>query len=344
MSYRNIIADNCKNHSVVSWWPRFAYHYTDITNAVNILSSGFIYSRLNAQQSGVMKNDNASRQVIDVTNFDTVSSVRFYFRPMTPTQYYNEGYKHYQLRYDNDTNANTPVPVFFLFDLEKILSKNGVKFSERGQAGNGSELFEGEEAFSKLNFDNIYSVGGQNIEEVKSYRHAEINYPGKIEIAEYISFILCRNEIEKTSLLNMLRKTNPKQFALYRNLIKVCKQDMFLKNGLFITDCRYYNRGIVIKFADTYNKKYYTSRQKAKNSVKKLTPVKLMLTVEWFNARRIVEQKQISTEIDYEEAKPVNLNGLIGAKEATSISIKVEIDGNTMCYIEQPIDSSVIIR
>lgn len=181
MSYRNIIADNCKNHSVVSWWPRFAYHYTDITNAVNILSSGFIYSRLNAQQSGVMKNDNASRQVIDVTNFDTVSSVRFYFRPMTPTQYYNEGYKHYQLRYDNDTNANTPVPVFFLFDLEKILSKNGVKFSERGQAGNGSELFEGEEAFSKLNFDNIYSVGGQNIEEVKSYRHAEINYPGKIE-------------------------------------------------------------------------------------------------------------------------------------------------------------------
>lgn len=89
MSYRNIIADNCKNHSVVSWWPRFAYHYTDITNAVNILSSGFIYSRLNAQQFGVMKNDNASRQVIDVTNFDTVSSVRFYFRPMTPTQYYN---------------------------------------------------------------------------------------------------------------------------------------------------------------------------------------------------------------------------------------------------------------
>ena len=67
---------------------------------------------------------------------------------------------------------------------------------------------------------------------------------------EYISFILCRNEIEKTSLLNMLRKTNPKQFALYRNLIKVCKQDMFLKNGLFITDCRYYNGGIVIKFAD----------------------------------------------------------------------------------------------
>ena len=66
--------------------------------------------------------------------------------------------------------------------------------------------------------------------------------------------------------------------------------------------------------------------------------------MEWFNARRIIEQKQISTEIDYEEAKLVTLNGLTGAKEATSISIKVEIDGNTMCYIEQPVEGSVIIR
>ena len=55
MSYRDTISDNCKNHSAVNWWPRFAYHYTDITNAVSILSSGFIFSRLDAQKSGVMK-------------------------------------------------------------------------------------------------------------------------------------------------------------------------------------------------------------------------------------------------------------------------------------------------
>ena len=65
--------------------------------------------------------------------------------------------------------------------------------------------------------------------------------------------------------------------SLYYRLGAVCKSGFFLKNGLFITDCRYYNGRIVIKFADTYNKKYYTSRQKAKNSVEKLTPVKQCL-------------------------------------------------------------------
>ncbi len=344
MSYKDIIADNCKNHSKVNWWPRFAYHYTDITNAVSILESGFIYSRLNALKSGLMKNDNASRQVIDMTAFDTVSSVRFYFRPMTPTQYYNEGYKHSQLRYDNDNNANTPVPVFFLFDLEKLLKKTGVRFSERSQAGYGAKLFEGEEAFSKLNFDNIYSNDLHNIAELKSYRHAEIVYPGSFEIKDYISFILCRNEIEKTSLLNMLRKANPKQFALYKNIIKVCKQDMFLKNGLFVTDCRYYNGRIIINFSDTYAKANYTSKQKEKNSVEQLTPVKLLVTVEWFNNHKVFEQRQISTEIDYENTRPITLNGLTNTTSALNISIKVEIDGNIMCYIEQPIKSSIMIK
>ena len=114
MTFREIIANNCLENSPVDWWPKYAYHYTDISNAVSILRSGYIYSRIHATESGLMQNDNASRQVIDITNRAAVSSVRFYFRPLTPTQYHNEGYKHPQLRYNHDENANTPVPVFFL--------------------------------------------------------------------------------------------------------------------------------------------------------------------------------------------------------------------------------------
>ena len=43
MSYGEIIRDNCNHHSPVSWWPRFAYHYTDVTNAVGILEKGVLY-------------------------------------------------------------------------------------------------------------------------------------------------------------------------------------------------------------------------------------------------------------------------------------------------------------
>lgn len=156
MDYSEIIRDNCAKHSPVSWWPRFAFHYTDVKNAVSILSSGYLYSRVNAARHGVMQNDNASRQVIDMTDNNVTSMVRFYFRPLTPTQYYNEGYKHPALRYDHDENANVPVPIFLLFDLEAVLKIPGVQFSETSQAGHGSLRYSGEEAFSRLNFDYIY--------------------------------------------------------------------------------------------------------------------------------------------------------------------------------------------
>ena len=119
MTYAEIIQNNCERANP-SWWPKYAYHYTDVTNAVSILSSGKLYSRVKAGAKGVMENDNASRQVIDMTETRATSYVRFYFRPLTPTQYHNEGYKHRQIRYDGDINANVPVPVFLLFDLEKL--------------------------------------------------------------------------------------------------------------------------------------------------------------------------------------------------------------------------------
>ncbi|MFC6290159.1 DarT ssDNA thymidine ADP-ribosyltransferase family protein [Levilactobacillus angrenensis] len=74
-------------------WPRFAYHFTDILNAVNILKEEHIYSRNYAIQNGLMRNDNASNQVISQTSSDVGNYVRLYFRPKTPTQFYNEGFQ-----------------------------------------------------------------------------------------------------------------------------------------------------------------------------------------------------------------------------------------------------------
>lgn len=74
----------------VIWWPRYAYHFTDITNAVNILTTCRLYSRININGMHLMKNENASRQVIDMTSPEAATYVRFYFCPLTPTQYHNE--------------------------------------------------------------------------------------------------------------------------------------------------------------------------------------------------------------------------------------------------------------
>ena len=66
MSYKDIILKN-EEYAPARWWPHYAYHYTDISNAVSILESGMLYSRLRAEELHVMMNDNASRQVIDMT-------------------------------------------------------------------------------------------------------------------------------------------------------------------------------------------------------------------------------------------------------------------------------------
>lgn len=137
--------------------PKFAFHYSDVKNAVSILSTSYLYKRTNAQKLGLMQNDNASRQVINMTMTEAAANVRFYFRPLTPTQYHNEGYKHPDLRYDGDAKANMPVPVFFAYDLEKLLCMPGIKFSEFPQSEYGSQLYDTSSDFEKFHFDKIYS-------------------------------------------------------------------------------------------------------------------------------------------------------------------------------------------
>ncbi len=344
MTYLEVIQDNCEKHSPVPWWPRFAFHYTDITNAVNILRLGYLHSRANAKELGIMRNDNASRQVIDMTQTEAISCVRFYFRPLTPTQYYNEGYKHPQLRYDNDEHANTPVPVFFLFDLEKILSLPGVQFSEQGQSGYGAQLKSGTEEFAALNFDNIYSNRLDNIQQTKKYRHAEILHPNSMPIDTNLHAILCRNNLERISLLNMLKDTDYISFKKYQDKIKICKEDMFENNGLFITDCSYHGDMINIVFSDYRPKKYYIKSMMERYNVDSLEPVTLRLVLDWMNSKSIIHQRTTEVQIDYAATNSLVFRGIPRIKGASYLRIQVFIGLKLMCYIEQTVNESELIK
>lgn len=344
MTFREIIKENCEKHSPVNWWPRFAYHCTDIRNAVSILNYSCIYSRLNAMQLDIMQNDNASRQVIDLTNLSTLSSVRFYFRPKTPTQYYNEGFKHPQLRYYNDEHANMPVPVFFLFDLEKLLSQPNVKFSEKSQAGVGSILYEGAEAFSKMDFDKIYGTDLATIQKEKSYRHAEILYPNEFWIDTCLCYIICRNEIEKTSLINLLKTRNPTNFTKYKHLIKTCKENMFENNGLFVTSCAYSSGNAVIKLSDTLNKKKYTESLMHRNNLNHLDPITLNFKLEWRNQNCLVTQTETQIRIDYENTKSVTFTTVPEYDNASFLRMIVFLEDDLMCFVDQPLNDYEVIR
>ncbi len=108
-----------------AWWPKYVYHFTDIRNATSVLNTNVLYSRTRAESLGLMKNDNANPEIIAGTKEEYLDLVRLYFRPRTPTQYVNEGIQPPHTR----GNGHCPVPVFFLFDLVEIISRDDARFS-----------------------------------------------------------------------------------------------------------------------------------------------------------------------------------------------------------------------
>ena len=201
MTFHDIIEQNMKKCSV-KWWPNYAYHFTDVNNAVNIIKQGFLYSRTIAKEKRLMINDNASRKVIEMTSGEISDFVRFYFRPLTPTQYNNEGFKHSAIRYDKDPFANVPVPIFFFFWLEPLLKNPNTLFTGSSAAGGVTEKKRGLEQFCSLEFENIYANGPytSEIPEVKKreteLRQAEILYPSKYPLPIISSLAMVYSSIK----------------------------------------------------------------------------------------------------------------------------------------------------
>ena len=209
-------------------WVKYCYHFSDIENIVSILSTGMLYSRNEAIAQGSMINDNASREVIDGTSSIFKDYVRFYFRPQTPTQFNNEGF-----RGKNNLGllqAHCPFPIFLLFDIVQILNMKNTKFSEMSLAKNNQhQLLTTPEEFENLPFSMIYHNSWMTPEEkgdIISHRHAEIIVSNQVEIDSVLEVILVRSLAEMRTLLYLLP---PSIKQKYSHKIRIDSQ----KNAFF---------------------------------------------------------------------------------------------------------------
>lgn len=210
------------------------YHFAHLFNAINIIKGRKVLSRIKGQ--GLFENSAGS----NVHRRDTAHHyARFYYRPQTPTQYYNEslgedsktermrsfviGYDAYgKEQWDSRLECPTtkyynaqklgspkcPMPVFFEFDLQEILRTQLDKcyYSTGNMQMDSSELISIKENPNRLNTEALYStIKKDGLNNYKAYSQQEFLVLDELDFASLNNFrIICFNEQQEAILKEQL--------------------------------------------------------------------------------------------------------------------------------------------
>lgn len=120
---------------------------------------------------------------------------RFYFRPLTPTQWHNELLG----RRWNNIYALCPVPIFFKFKIADVLKKYKSKcaVSNGNLAANGSYYGNSVEFLKYFDFNEVYG-------RLKVASQQEFLVKEGLLFEDLDVSIICRNLQDKKALLNMI--------------------------------------------------------------------------------------------------------------------------------------------
>ena len=185
------------------WWPACLFHCTDITNVVSILRQGEIVSRNRITAAGQLPMDIASPDVIEGTDSRWPGYVRLYFRPKTPTQYNNEGFRPVGQR---ALNSHCPVPVYLIFDALAVLSRTDSCFSDGNLGSANANVYEDVSFLDQIPFDLVYHdtrFDRSERDRVVHHRNAEVLVPQRMGL-ESLRYIGCRSDAEYKTLLHLL--------------------------------------------------------------------------------------------------------------------------------------------
>lgn len=234
-----------------AWWPKYVFRFDHVENAARILNSGHVLSRMQANLDGVIIHDSAKQSYVRKLDPDLQDYARLYFRPLTPTQYRNEGIRP---RHEIRDGAHMPIPVFLLFS-NQVLTLEGVHFS-KGRLASKHSIGSSFEFLKGLDFVNIYhntyvdplGYGSSTRPEILNARHSEILIKRKLGL-HYLKHIVCRSAPEQQTLINLLE---PSTLDKWRDRIRVAPNHsrLFNKLGTFIEECELDLTQIRLKFYD----------------------------------------------------------------------------------------------
>jgi len=166
------------------------YHFTHFYNAIDVIRSRKILSRDRAEELGLLKYDSAGSVVFRSNKAHKFA--RFYFRPCTPTQYYNEalgadsqlGYYNWKGEWKSKYPKafglglpKCPVPVFFRFDMDEVLTKIPEKcyYSDRNMQSDSPNVYQIISKPESLGLEYLYSTMEDAYRAAKPDRYSRYN-------------------------------------------------------------------------------------------------------------------------------------------------------------------------
>jgi len=231
-----------------SLWVKYSFHFTDITNAIEILRTGKIRCRADLERENALPVDIASPEIILSTDGEVKDYVRLYFRPLTPTQFHMEGIRP---KTELWKGCHCPVPVFFLFDSFQILSRDDSLFSEVNLAilGKNQYLCSTADELRLFNFRQIFHEGSFSEDsraDIISHRNAEIVVPTELELSD-LKFIYCRTPAEKETLLHRLPTNIVDRWG--SRIIVASSANLFKRNWAFIEVAKLDSKSATFEFS-----------------------------------------------------------------------------------------------
>ena len=204
-----------------SRWKGSIYHFSHIDNAVEIIKNRKIQSRNKATIKG-----DAAGNVVHLRN-DAHDYARFYFRPHTPTQFYNEFLgKNTSDGYDSKNYGwvswyekarglgfpKCPIPIFFRFSLQDVLFKNEEQCCiSNGNMQTGSTQFGSiAKMINKFGFEDLYYTPQQyatkeDYNKYRNYAQQEFLVKDELSFNDLSDFeIVCPSASDRALLLNLL--------------------------------------------------------------------------------------------------------------------------------------------
>ena len=187
--------------------PPRIYHFTHLYNAVEIIKNRKILSR-NKAKGGFT----SSAGGVVARRHTAHLFARFYFRPQTPTQFYNECLgKDITNRYYESARQmglpKCPYPVFFEFDLTEVIRQMPQKcyYSTGNMQTDRAQCVKVTERPNALNTEFLYSTVCDGVDVYKEYSQQEFLVLDEFDFSELNSFkIICYSEQQAQLLKEQL--------------------------------------------------------------------------------------------------------------------------------------------